>query len=99
MARKVLILGAGKIGGAIVDLLHASGDYNITLADNDAGFLKQAGGKKAKTEKIDVANEKALAKVAKGQDAVLSALPFVLNPGVAKVCADVGANYFDLTED
>jgi len=99
MSRKVLILGAGKIGGAIVDLLHASGDYTITLADNDAAFLKQAGGKKARTEKIDVANAKALAKVAKGQDAVLSALPFFLNPGVAKVCAEAGANYFDLTED
>jgi len=42
MSRKVLILGAGKIGGAIVDLLHASGDYDITLADTDAAFLKQA---------------------------------------------------------
>ncbi len=29
----------------------------------------------------------------------ISALPFFLNPGVAQVCADVGAHYFDLTED
>ena len=41
----------------------------------------------------------ALTKIAQGQDAVLSALPFFLNPGVAQVCADVGAHYFDLTED
>ena len=33
MTRKILILGAGKIGGAIVDLLHDSGAYDIALAD------------------------------------------------------------------
>ncbi len=99
MKRKILVLGAGKIGGAIVDLLHASGAYEITLADSNAGFLRQAGGAKAATRQIDVADPKALTDVAKGQAAVISALPFFLNPGVARVCAAVGAHYFDLTED
>lgn len=99
MKRKVLVLGAGKIGGAIVDLLHASGGYDITLADSNAAFLAQAGGEKAATHRIDVGDRGALTAVAKGREAVLSALPFFLNPGVAQVCADVGAHYFDLTED
>lgn len=99
MARKVLILGAGKIGGAIVDLLHDSGAYDIAVADSNATFLKQAAGDRARTHEIDVSDHAALRKVADGQDAVLSALPFFLNPGVAKVCAEVGAHYFDLTED
>ena len=81
--RRVLILGAGKIGGAIVDLLFATGDYAITVADSNAAFLKLAAGKKAKAEKIDVSDMKALSRIAKGQQAVLSALPFFLNPGVA----------------
>lgn len=99
MKRKVLILGAGKIGGAIVDLLHAAKDYEITLADSNSQFLRQAGGKKAKQEKIDVSDKKALARIAKGQNAILSALPFFLNPAVAKAASDAGAHYFDLTED
>ena len=99
MTRKILILGAGKIGGAIVDLLHGSDAYDIALADSNATFLKQAAGDRAGTHEIDVADRTALTKVAQGQDAVLSALPFFLNPGVAQVCADVGAHYFDLTED
>jgi saccharopine dehydrogenase-like NADP-dependent oxidoreductase len=99
MPRKVLILGAGKIGGAIVDLLHGSGAYDISLADSNATFLKQAAGDRAETHLIDVGDHAALTKVAQGQDAVISALPFFLNPGVAQVCADVGAHYFDLTED
>jgi saccharopine dehydrogenase-like NADP-dependent oxidoreductase len=99
MTRKILILGAGKIGGAIVDLLHGSGAYDISLADSNAAFLKQAAGDRARTHEIDVSDRAALSKVAQGQDAVISALPFFLNPGVAQVCADVGAHYFDLTED
>ena len=37
--RKILFLGVGKIGGAIVDLLAATGDYDVTIADQDANFL------------------------------------------------------------
>ena len=37
--RKVLILGAGKIGGAIVDMLAATDEYEITIADQDGGVL------------------------------------------------------------
>jgi saccharopine dehydrogenase-like NADP-dependent oxidoreductase len=99
MTRKILILGAGKIGGAIVDLLHGSGAYDISVADTNATFLKQAAGERARTHQIDVSDRDSLIRVAAGQDAVLSALPFFLNPGVAKVCAEVGAHYFDLTED
>ena len=99
MTRKILILGAGKIGGAIVDLLHGSGAYDIALADSNATFLKQAAGDRAETHQIDVSDRAALAKVTKGRNAVISALPFFLNPGVAQVCADAGAHYFDLTED
>jgi len=99
MQRKVLVLGAGKIGGAIVDLLHATGDYQVTLADADPAFLKQAAGDRAKALQIDVGDRQALHKAMEGQQAVLSALPFFLNPGVAEACAEAGAHYFDLTED
>ena len=97
--RNVLVLGAGKIGGAIVDLLHATGDYKITLADTDKAFLIQAAGDRAQPLQIDVADKKALLGAMQGQQAVLSALPFFLNPGVAEACAEAGVHYFDLTED
>src|SRR4051794_2289278 len=88
--RNVLVLGAGKIGGAIVDLLHATGDYRITLADTDKAFLAQAAGDRAQALQIDVADKKALLGAMQGQQAVLSALPFFLNPGVAEACAEAG---------
>ena len=78
MKREVLVLGAGKIGGAIVDLLHATGDYRITLADSDAAFLAQAAkegaaGQKAVAKVVDVGDRKALADLLKGKQAALSA--------------------------
>ena len=99
MQRKVLVLGAGKIGGAMVDLLHGVGDYRITLADADPAFLAQAAGDRAEARQVNAGDRAALLEMMRGQEAVLSALPFFLNPAVAEACAEVGAHYFDLTED
>ena len=99
MQREVLVLGAGKIGGAIVDLLHATGDYRITIADTDPAFLAQAAGDRATARQADVSDRKALLDLLKGKQAAISALPFFLNPGVAQACAEAGVHYFDLTED
>jgi saccharopine dehydrogenase-like NADP-dependent oxidoreductase len=97
--RKLLILGAGKIGGAIVDMLAATGDYDIAIADQDADFLALIPEQKARREQIDVSDAGALAKVMRGREVVVSALPFFLNPAVAKLAGQAGAHYFDLTED
>lgn len=97
--RKLLILGAGKIGGAIVDMLAATGDYDIAVADQDANFLALIPEQKARREQIDVSDAGALAKVMRGREVVVSALPFFLNPAVAKLAGEAGAHYFDLTED
>jgi saccharopine dehydrogenase-like NADP-dependent oxidoreductase len=97
--RKLLILGAGKIGGAIVDMLAATGDYDIAVADQDANFLALIPEQKARRAQIDVSDQGALAKVMRGREVVVSALPFFLNPAVAKLAGEAGAHYFDLTED
>jgi len=34
-----MVIGAGKIGAAIVDLLASTGDYEATLADRDEAVL------------------------------------------------------------
>ncbi len=95
----VLVLGAGKIGGAIVDLLDDSGDYTVTVADQSEEFLALIPGERAKTVPVDVADPASLAAAADGYDYIISALPFFLNPAVARVARQVGAHYFDLTED
>jgi saccharopine dehydrogenase-like NADP-dependent oxidoreductase len=97
--RKVLVLGAGKIGGAIVDMLAATGDYLVTVADRDEARLARMAPGKARRRRVDVADPQALAEAAEGKDVVVSALPFFLNPAAAAAAAAAGAHNFDQTED
>ena len=95
---KLLLLGAGKIGAAIVELLSA-GDYKITVADSDAAMLDLLPEGKCTRKRLDVTDGAALRKAVKGFDIVVSALPFYLNPPVAEAARANGTHYFDLTED
>ena len=96
----VLVLGAGKIGGAIAKLLSSSGDYDVLVGDVDEAALKRlANLGKAKTAKVDVASGPAIRKLMKDRKAVISACSFNLNSGIATEAAEGGLSYFDLTED
>ena len=97
--RRVIVLGAGKIGGAICDLLGGSGDWQVTVADRQKEFLSLVPEDRARRELVDVSDSASLTAIVDGNEYVVSALPFFLNPTVAQVCKQVGAHYFDLTED
>jgi saccharopine dehydrogenase-like NADP-dependent oxidoreductase len=98
--KKVLILGAGKIGRIAAVMLNESGDYAVTLADSNGDMLEFCAQDDAATLiKVDVTDEAALTEVATGHDAILSTCPFYLNVAIARVARAVGASYFDVTED
>ena len=96
---QVLLLGAGKIGSMICHLLHATGEYSVTVADRDESCLRYIAQDEAALRTLDVADPDALRAALKGQDMVVSALPYYLNATVAEAARDVGVHYFDLTED
>jgi saccharopine dehydrogenase-like NADP-dependent oxidoreductase len=102
---KVLILGAGKIGALISGLLAESGDYDVTLADVDAGaaeaVVKAHGSEQLRSAALDAADARALDDHFKAHkpQAVISSLPYYCNPAVAKAARKGNAHYFDLTED
>ena len=96
---KVLLLGAGKIGGAIVEYLAGTGDYLVTVADQDEAALRLMAREDVGRMQVDVTDPAALGKALPGMEMVLSALPFYLNAGVAEAARKAGAHYFDLTED
>ncbi|MBV16202.1 MAG: saccharopine dehydrogenase [Thalassospira sp.] len=98
--KKILILGAGKIGRIAAVMLNESGDYAVTLADANGDMLEFCAQDNAATlVKVDVTDEAALTEVALGHDAILSTCPFYLNVAIARVAGAVGASYFDVTED
>ena len=42
--KDVLLVGGGKIGAMITELLADCGDYRVTVADHDAAALREGGG-------------------------------------------------------
>jgi len=96
---RLVLLGAGKIGAAIVELLASSGDYQVTVADKDRALLDAVARRGVRCEQIDLADGAALRRLLSGSQAVVSALPFYLNTTVAGAARDTGLHYFDLTED
>ncbi|WP_210495365.1 saccharopine dehydrogenase family protein [Microvirga antarctica] len=95
----ILVIGAGKIGSTIADMLDETGDYAVTVADQSVKSLEAVATDRIKTVQLDFADAVALQEVLKGHYAVLSAAPFHLTGHVAKAARLTGVNYFDLTED
>ncbi len=98
--KNILLLGAGKIGGIIADLLANCGDYHVTVADADADALALLPEHAQITrQQLDVLNNDQLLAIMRGKFAVLSACPHHITSFVAQAAAETGVHYLDLTED
>jgi saccharopine dehydrogenase-like NADP-dependent oxidoreductase len=101
--KHILVIGAGKIGQVVADLLATTptADYTVTLADRSREALDALGPDtpRRRTLQLDVADPQALRAALQGQFAVLSAAPFHLTVGIAEAARDAGTHYLDLTED
>src|SRR5579862_3697005 len=98
--KRTAIVGAGKIGQMIADMLGHCGDYQIAMIDKSAEQLERL---KAATPveclAIDVNDPNAVADALRGRFAVLSAAPFQVTGKIAEAAAMAGVHYLDLTED
>ncbi|WP_340646819.1 saccharopine dehydrogenase family protein [Phenylobacterium sp.] len=98
--RRIVVIGGGKIGAVIAQMLVESGDYAVTVVDRSASALKGLVlHPRLSPCVLDVTDEGALDAVLTGAFAVLSAAPFHLTGAVAEAAARVGCHYLDLTED
>ena len=98
--KKVAVIGSGKIGSMIVDLLSHSGDYEVTVADRSRQQLDRLETN-ASVERVelDITDTPALERLLNGKFAVLSAAPYHLTTRIAQAAKAKGAHYLDLTED
>jgi saccharopine dehydrogenase-like NADP-dependent oxidoreductase len=98
--RRVAIVGAGKIGQMIADLLVHSGDYQVAVIDKSTEQLERLQvGVPVERLAIDVNDPQAVAAALRGRYAVLSAAPFQVTGKIAEAAAMAGVHYLDLTED
>jgi saccharopine dehydrogenase-like NADP-dependent oxidoreductase len=98
--RDIAIVGAGKIGSMIAELLVSSRDYSVTVIDRSPAALDRLETGVAVTKvAADITQGDMLAKSLEGKYAVLSAAPYHATRLIAEAAKAAGAHYLDLTED
>src|SRR5579883_1887098 len=100
-SRDVVVVGAGKIGSTVAEMLITRGNHRVTLADRDAARMAgiDAGAPIAKAV-IEVDTDPgALAELARGKFAIVNAAPYHLTTRIADAAREAGVHYLDLTED
>lgn len=99
----MLVIGGGKIGGAITHLLGSvgDGDYEVTVLDRQPDVLRSLPIDTAGVRSIvgDITDPATLLDAADDHDVVVNATPFHLTTTIAAAAVEAGAHYFDLTED
>ena len=102
--KNILVAGSGKIGSFIALLLQKSKDYQVFVVDKQfdgiASHKLIQSCPKIKTQNLDLSDTSKLEKFMLNHqiDATVSCLPYFLNEGIAKACANTNSHYFDLTK-
>ena len=98
--KSVVLVGAGKIGSIISELISSCNDYYLTVIDqSDERLSLIPRHPNIQTYQVDVNDKVSLLNILKGKFAVLSALPYNLTRHVAEAAAEAKVHYLDLTED
>jgi Saccharopine dehydrogenase and related proteins len=102
--KNIVILGSGSVGLVAAKLLSDTKKYCIHVVDrkfDNSVFVEMKECENFYTNEVDISNTQILEKLLNeaNADAVISCLPYFLNPLVAIVAKKLGMNYFDTTED
>jgi len=94
---KVLILGAGLIGGPMAIDLAKDSEFNITLADINKDSLDKIGGKnKISTIQKDLSNSNNIKEIVKDFDIVLNAVPGFMGYNTLKAIIESRKDVVDI---
>ena len=102
---KLLVIGSGMMGSAAAfDMARTPQVNAVTLADSDlklardvaARVNRMTGEKKVRAVGLDASDEKAAARLMRGHDAALSAVPYFLNLGLARAAIEARCHFADL---
>lgn len=98
--KKVAVVGAGRIGSAIADMLANSEDFEVTIFDRSEDQLASSDASPGiLRQRIEAEDRAALSAAVAGNFAVLNAAPYSLTVPIAEAAAAAKVNYLDLTED
>src|ERR1700693_4924986 len=102
---KLLVIGSGMMGSAAAyDMARQGQVESVTLADNNLKRAKDVAArvnritndKKVRAVALDASKEKDAARLMKGHDGALSAVPYSLTLGLAKAAISAECHFADL---
>ena len=102
---KLLVIGSGMMGSAAAyDMARQNHVNTVTLADSDIKRAKDVAARvnritessKVRAVSLDASREKDAARLMKGHDGALSAVPYFLNLGLAQAAISAGCHFADL---
>ena len=91
--QNIAVLGAGQIGAVIAGMLAEQG-HKVTLADASEAQLGLSAGQTFATKIVDAGDLHAVRGFLKDQDIVVSACPYFLNQGIARIAVETGNALF-----
>ncbi len=99
--KSIAVVGAGKIGVMIADLLSNTGDYAVTIVDQYEESLARVKLQvpAVETKQADASNQAQMEEILKDKFGVINCCPFNIGRTIATAAVAQGTHYFDLTED
>lgn len=99
--KTIVVIGGGKIGRMVAQMLGACGDYRVRVgdADGDAVAKLTETAPNCEGQQIDFTQPGDLDRILRGSDAVISCAPFHCNSLIAERARAANVHYLDLTED
>jgi lysine 6-dehydrogenase len=93
---RALVIGSGKMGKAIAADLQRNG-FKLTVCDADAGAAASLGRELGcASAPVDATRATSVVPVMKGQDVCVSAVPYFLNAGLARMAVEARCHFVDL---
>lgn len=96
--KKIVVLGAGRVGGAIVRDLAATGEFEVTAADASAEALARLDGMpNVVTAQADLSDPATLGRVLADQELVVGAVPGFMGFETVRRALEVGIPVVDIS--
>jgi lysine 6-dehydrogenase len=98
MSTRVAILGGGMIGSAMAMDLSRNREFQVTVADLRAQALERVASRYGvSTVSVDLADPKAIERLAAGYDLVIGALPSVIGYQTLEAVIRAGRSFVDIS--
>lgn len=94
---RIVVLGAGRVGRAIVRDLAMQPGFDVTAADRDAGALDRVRRAGARTVRVDLGSASEVTALVRDHDLVVGAGPAALGRQTLERVIDAGCNVVDIS--